>query len=82
MNVQERFWCEMYHLKGHTCYLELYLARTEKIDRAVNIAIAITSTSSLGMWAFFKQFDKLWAGLIVMSQLVAMTKICFLTSPV
>ena len=64
----------MYQLKVHACYLELYLAKTENIDRWVNFSIAITSTGSLGMWAFLKEYDKVWAGIIVLSQLVAVAK--------
>lgn len=74
MNAQERFWTEMYYLKVHACYLELYLAKTENIDRMVNFGIAITSTGSLGIWAFLKEYDKVWAALIVLSQVVAVGK--------
>src|SRR5438105_8755933 len=74
MNAQERFWREMYQLKVHACYLELYLAKTESVDRWVNFGIAITSTGSLGMWAFLKEYDKVWAGIIVLSQLLSVAK--------
>lgn len=74
MNAQERFWREMYQLKVHACYLELYLAETEKIDRVINFCIAITSTGSLGIWAFLKQYDKFWAAIIVLSQIVTVGK--------
>lgn len=67
-NYQERFWRELDQLKVHVFYLETYLEKTIKIDRAINIALAISSNGSIAGWVIWKRFDFVWACFIAGSQ--------------
>lgn len=67
---QEHFWKEFFRLKVHVNYLELHLGRTENIDRALKIFLAITSTGSIGAWAIWKEGAFIWGMLIATSQVL------------
>lgn len=67
---QEHYWKEFYRLKVHVTYLELQLGRTEAIDRALKILLAITSSASIGAWAIWKEHAAIWATAIAVSQVV------------
>ena len=67
---QEHYWKEFYRLKVHVTYLELQLGRTEAIDRALKIFLAITSSASIGAWAIWKEYAAVWATAIAASQVV------------
>ncbi len=74
MNTQNLFWRELYSLKSHANYLSRYLENTERTDRRISIALAVFSTSSLGLWAALKQFEMLWAGIIVLTQIAQVVR--------
>jgi len=67
---QEHFWKEFFRLKVHVYYLELHLGRTEYIDRAVKMFLAIASTGSIGAWVIWKELAFLWGFLIAASQVL------------
>lgn len=67
---QKRYWREMDQLKVHSLYLGEYLQSTTKIDRGINIFLAITSSSSICGWAIFKEYAFVWGSLIAVSQLI------------
>ena len=67
---QEHYWKEFYRLKVHVTYLELQLGRTEEIDRALKIFLAVTSSASIGAWAIWKEYAVVWATAIAASQVV------------
>lgn len=69
-NLQEHYWKEFYRLKVHTNFVELHLGRTEYIDRALKMLLAITSSASIGGWAIWKDYAIVWAFFIAMSQVV------------
>ena len=51
--VQEQYWKEIYQLKTHIGFVELQLERSEGIDRALKIVLAIASSSSIGAWVIW-----------------------------
>ena len=71
---QEKYWKEMYQLKVHVNYVELYLERSELIDRCINILLAVTSNSSICGWAIWQQYSFVWAVIIAASQLINSVK--------
>ncbi|MGT2453882.1 hypothetical protein ACU4GI_11520 [Cupriavidus basilensis] len=73
MNPQQRFWRALYELVSHAYFLEGYCQRSAVWERRTNVTLALTSTSSLGIWAVFKQYPLLWSGIIVGTQLVSAT---------
>ncbi len=68
--LQEQFWTEFYRLKVHTNYVELLLGKTEHVDRAIKIALAITSSGSIGGWVIWKEYAAVWGTLIAASQVI------------
>lgn len=73
MKPQQRFWRTLYELVSHGYFLEGYSQRSALWERRANVALAITSTGSLGIWAVFKQFPLVWSGIIVLTHLVSAT---------
>jgi hypothetical protein len=71
---QKRYWSELYQIKVHLNYLELYLQDSEIKDRSVNILLAVTSSGSIAGWAIWQQVAILWACIIAVSQVVAVIK--------
>lgn len=71
---QLRYWKELYQVKAHLNYLELYLQDSEIKDRSVNIFLAITSSGSIAGWAIWQQAAMFWAIIIAASQVVTVIK--------
>ena len=75
MNVyQQRYWNNLKELKTHVIYLHNYAAQSEWWDKAINIFLAITSSSSIAAWAVWQKYDLLWAFIIALSQVVTAVK--------
>jgi hypothetical protein len=71
---QQRYWRELDQLKVHVTYLELYQESTIKIDRRINMFLAITSSGSIGGWVIWQHLSWLWAGIIACSQVCTAVK--------
>jgi len=67
---QARFWKELHQLRVHVYYLEIYHEKSELINKAINIFLAITSSSSICGWAIWSRYDFIWAIIIALSQLI------------
>jgi len=72
---QERYWKELYQLRVHVNYLEIYLEKTEWCDKGVNVFLAVTSSSSICGWAIWNKFGFIWGLIIATSQLLNAIKI-------
>ncbi|PKN76670.1 MAG: hypothetical protein CVU52_03695 [Deltaproteobacteria bacterium HGW-Deltaproteobacteria-10] len=73
-NCQNRYWKELYQLRVHLNYLELYMEQSEFIDKAINVFLAVTSSGSICGWAIWNKLNFMWAGIIAASQLVSAVK--------
>lgn len=71
---QEKYWQELYDLKVHVTYLEIYLLGTEKIDKFINAFLAVTSSASIAGWVIWKEYQFIWASIIVISQFITAIK--------
>lgn len=71
---QDRYWRELYQLRVHTNYLELYMEESEFLNKSVNIFLAVTSSSSICGWAIWNKYSFVWAVIIAASQLVSAIK--------
>lgn len=69
--TQEQYWKEIYQLKTHIRYIELLLEKSERIDRALQMSLAIASSSSIGAWVVWKEFSFIWAAIIAGSQVIS-----------
>jgi len=67
---QKKYWALLKELKTHVIYLHKYAEDADKWDKAINIFLAITSSSSIAAWAIWQKFQFLWAVLIALSQVV------------
>lgn len=70
---QLRFWNSLYELVFHSYLLQEHCQKAANIDRWVKAGLAITSTTSLGIWAVFKAYPEIWAAIIVTTQIVSAT---------
>jgi len=71
---QERYWKELYQLKVHLIYLELYLNDADFKDKSINIFLACTSSGSIAGWAIWREQAFVWAIIIALSQVVTVIK--------
>ena len=72
---QDRYWKEFFELKVHVNYLEIYIERTERSDKIINMFLAVTSSSSICGWAIWSQYGFIWGIIIALSQLLNAIKI-------
>lgn len=67
---QDRYWKELYQLRVHVNYLEIYMQQSEFTDKSINIFLAVTSSSSICGWAIWNKYSFMWAIIIAASQLI------------
>lgn len=66
--AQERFWKEFHQLKVQVIYVQELLLEAERNERVAKMAIAITSSASIGAWVVWKDLAWLWGAIIAGSQ--------------
>lgn len=71
---QQRYWSMLVEARVHVSYLHHYAANSEWRDKAVNIFLAVTSSSSIAAWAIWREFTWVWPALIAGSQVVSAVK--------
>jgi hypothetical protein len=74
MSVQAQFWQEMVSLKRDARYVDLCLARTERIDRFIKGFLAIAASSSIAGWAIVQTYAAVWATIVAVSQVLQVVK--------
>lgn len=73
MSPQNRFWNSLYELIFHGYLLQAHCQDAADTDRKLKAFVAITSSTSLGIWAVFKSYPSLWATIIVCTQIISAT---------
>lgn len=73
MSPQDRFWKSLYELVFHGYLLQAHCQDAANTDRKFKVIVAITSSTSLGIWAVFKSYPMVWAAIIVCTQIVSAT---------
>lgn len=73
MSAPNRYWNSFFELVVHGYLLQAHCRRAADIDRKVKVVLAVTSTTSLGIWAIFKVYPNVWAAIIVVTQIVSAT---------
>lgn len=71
---QSRYWSELREIKTHVIYLQKYAAHSDWWDKAINIFLAITSSSSIAAWALWQKYSMIWAVIIAISQVITAVK--------
>jgi hypothetical protein len=69
--TQEQYWKEIFQLKTHIGFIELQLEKSEGIDRALKVTLAIASSSSIGAWTIWNEYSWVWASIIAFSQVIS-----------
>ncbi|NFE83116.1 hypothetical protein FC754_03030 [Clostridium botulinum] len=70
--MKEKFWGHMTALKYQIYYLDEYMEESYKWDNYINIFTAVTSASSIGAWAIWKDSKCvwIWSSIIAISQVI------------
>ncbi len=69
--AQVRFWKEFHQLKVQVIFVQELLLEAERNERLVKIAVAITSSASIGAWVVWKEWAVVWAAIIAGSQVLS-----------
>lgn len=72
--MQLRYWKFMVQLKAWILYLDYYGEGSYKIDKVINIVLAIASSASIAAWAIWNQLDFMWAIFIAITQVITAIK--------
>ena len=73
-DYQKKYWNQLEQLKTNVFYLHFYAMNAEWWNRAINIFLAISSSSSIGAWVIWKEYDYVWAAIIAISQVLTAIK--------
>lgn len=67
MGPQDRYWSSLHELVFHGYLLHAHCQVAADTDRKFKAIVAITSSTSLGIWAVFKSYPLLWATITLAS---------------
>jgi hypothetical protein len=73
-SYQEKYWQELVQTKGQILYLQKYHERYERVNRWLEMVLAVVSTGSLATWVLVQQYPFVWGTIIVLSQVVTAIK--------
>lgn len=74
LSYQEKYWKELDQIKVHSFYVAEYIESTVRIDRGINIFLALCSNGSIAGWAIWKDYSFVWAIIIAASQIITVLK--------
>jgi len=66
--AQARFWKEFHQLKVQVIFVQELLLEAERNERWAKMAMAVTSSASIGAWVVWKELAWLWGAIIAGSQ--------------
>jgi len=72
MKIQ--LWSTLCNLKFKEYCIGLLISKFQKLDRNINIFLALASSGSIGAWAIWKEYPMIWGSIIVVSQIVSTIK--------
>ena len=70
MDMQKRYWHEMVQTKFTMYYIDFYHENSVKIDRRMNMFLAIVACGSIAGWAVWNQLAIIWACFVALSQVL------------
>ena len=74
MQIQQRYWQAFADLVRDARYIDLCHARTEMIDRGLNMFSAIAASTAIATWAVWKEHAMVWGTIIAASQVLQTIK--------
>jgi hypothetical protein len=72
--MREKIWYYMLDSKFQSLYLDYQTSKYQKFDRRINIFLALASSTSIGAWAVWQEFQLVWAIIIAGSNVVNIIK--------
>lgn len=72
--MQERYWNKMADKRYQLIYINEYYDQCVKIQRLINVFLAIASSGAIAAWAVWKEFPVVWAAIIAISQVITAVK--------
>lgn len=69
--AQVRFWKEFHQLKVQVIFVQDLLLEAGRYERLIKVAVAITSSASIGAWVVWKEWAAVWATIIAGSQVLS-----------
>lgn len=74
MTIIDKTWATFCNMKYKGFVFGLLVNRYQKLDRNVNIFLALASSGSIAAWAIWKDYPLLWSSIIATSQVVTTIK--------
>jgi predicted membrane protein len=72
--MREKIWYYMLDSKFQSLYLDYQVSKYQKYDRNINIFLALASSSSIGAWAIWNEYQIIWAIIIAAAYVVNIIK--------
>lgn len=72
--MQERYWRRLTDKRYRLFYISEYYDQCVRLQRIINIFLAVTSSGAIAAWAIWRDLPVLWAGVIAVSQVITAIK--------
>ena len=72
--MKTQIWSILCDLKFKEYCIGLLISKFQKIDRNINIFLALTSSGSIAAWVIWKEYPIFWGGIIAVSQVISAIK--------
>jgi len=74
MQIVDNIWATYCNMKYKGYLLELLVEKYQRLDRNVNIFLALASSGSIAAWAVWKTNPLIWSAIIATSQVITTIK--------
>jgi len=74
MTLTDKIWAMFCNMKFKGFIFGLLVMKYQKLDRNVNIFLALASSGSIAAWAVWKDYPFLWSSIIAFSQVIMAIK--------
>lgn len=72
--MQERYWKKLTDKRYQLFYISEYYDKCVRVQRIINIFLALSTSGAIAAWAVWKELPIIWAGIIAISQVVTAIK--------
>lgn len=72
--MKKKIWATLNNVKFKGYCLDLLIDKYQKIDRNINIYLAVASSGSIAAWAIWDQFPMIWGVVIATTQVITVIK--------
>lgn len=72
--MREKIWYKLLDTKFQAYYFEELVTHYQKIERRLNIFLAIASFGSVASWAVSNKYEILWASIVAASSIITVIK--------